>query len=189
MSPNGRMNLMLFLAVILIAGGNVAAFSYSFWGPSFKLYWNDFLDAHFYRPAVKAGDRTMANCLKVSDFYSARLTTYFLADSDQSAGGPTNDLSKYDEYCDRLPGTGKAIFSVTLMEKDVRGQSVALSFYKTDPKGALELLTSVPSKPRPAGFVTLESSLDHRGKYVLELAFGEGKSEEDKIAMPISVGQ
>ncbi|OAI28680.1 hypothetical protein A1351_11280 [Methylosinus sp. R-45379] len=189
MSPNGRMNLMLFLAVVVIAAGNVGAFTYSLWGPSFSLYWNDFLDAHLYRPAVKAGDRTIANCLKVSDFYSARLTTYFLGDSDKSAGGPTTDLSKYDEYCDRVPGTGKVIFSVTLMEKDVRSQSVALAFYKSDAKGGLELLTSVPSKPHPAGFVTLESSVDHKGKYLLELAFGEGKSEEDRIAMPISVGQ
>lgn len=189
MNSNLRLNLILFASVVAIIGLNVAAFSYSYWGPSFKLFWNDVLNANFYRPAAKAGDRTMADCLKVSDFYSARLTTYFLADSDDSAGGAIDDLSKYDEYCDRVPKTGRAIFSVTLMEEDVRSLPVALSFYKIDGKGARELVNSLPAKAHPAGFMTLDASLPHKGDYLLELAFGEGKSAEDKIAMPISVGR
>lgn len=188
MSP-GRLNLILSIAIVLVVGVNATAFTYSFWGPTFNRHWNEFLDANFFRPAVKAGDRTIADCLKVSDFYSARLTTYFLADSDDNAGGAIDDMSRYSELCDRVPGTGRAIFSVTLMEEDVRSLPVGLSFYKLDQKGARELLNSVPAKPHPAGFVTLDSPLSHRGKYLLELAFGEGKSAEDKIEMPISVGQ
>jgi hypothetical protein len=189
MSPNSRLNLMIFVGIVLIIGVNAAAFSYSYWASSFNLYWNDFLNAHFFRPAVKAGDRTMADCLKVSDFYSARLTTYFLADSDESAGGPIDDLSKYDEYCDRVPRTGRVIFSVTLLEEDVRSQPVALSFYRSDPEGALTLINALPSSPHPAGFVTLDANVAHRGKYLLKLAFGEGKSKEEIIEMPISVGR
>lgn len=188
MSP-GRLNLILSIAIVLVVGVNATAFTYSFWGPTFNRHWNEFLDANFFRPAVKAGDRTIADCLKVSDFYSARLTTYFLGDSDESAGGAIDDLSKYDEYCDRVPGTGRVIFSVTLMEEDVRSQPVALSFYKLDAKGARELISSLPSKARSAGFVTLDGRVDHKGKYLLELAFGEGKSKEDVIEMPISVGR
>jgi hypothetical protein len=189
MAPNIRLNALLFIGIVLIVGVNVAAFSYSYWASSFSLFWNDFVDAHFYRPAVKAGDRTMADCLKVSDFYSARLTTYFLADSDDNAGGPVDDMSKYDEYCDRVPGTGKVIFSVTLIEEDVRGMPVALSFYRYAQDGGLQQLAALPSNPHPAGFMTLDSPVDHRGKYLLRLAFGEGKSKEDLIDMPISVGQ
>jgi hypothetical protein len=189
MNSNLRLNLLLLAGIGLVVGLNVAGFSYSYWGPSFNLLWNDFLNANFYRPAVKAGDRTMADCLKVSDFYAARLTTYFLADSDDNAGGSIDDMSRYSELCDRVPGTGRAIFSVTLMEEDVRSLPVGLSFYKLDQKGARELLNSVPAKPHPAGFMTLDSPLSHRGKYLLELAFGDGKSAEDKIEVPISVGQ
>ncbi|MBY6242662.1 hypothetical protein [Methylosinus sp. Sm6] len=189
MNSNLRLNLLLLAGVVLIIGVNVAAFSYSYWASSFDLFWNDFLNAHFYRPAAKAGDRTMADCLKVNDFYSARLTTYFRADSDDSAGGRIDDMSKYAEYCDRVPGTGRVIFSVTLIEEDVRGMPVALSFYKLDQKGARALLTSLPAKPHPTGFVTLDSPVSYRGKYLLELAFNEGKSAEDKIEMPISVGE
>lgn len=189
MSPNGRLNAILLLGVVLIFGGNIAMFSYSYWASPVSLYWKDFLDAHFFRPAVKAGDRTIADCLKVSDFYSARLTTYFLRDSDESAGGPIDDLKKYDEYCDRVPGTGKVIFSVTLMEEDVRSQPIGLSFYRYDSGGGRELINAVPARARPAGFVTLDATVAHKGKYLLELAIGEGKSKEDVIEMPISAGR
>lgn len=189
MDRNIRLNLILFVGIIAFVGANAAAFTYSFWAPSFNLYWNDFLNAHFYRPAVKAGDRTITDCLKVSDFYSARLTTYFLADSDDNAGGAITDMSKYDEYCDRVPGTGRAIFTVTLMEEDVRSQPVALSFFRYGADGGLQPLNALPSAPHPGGFVTLDAPVDHRGKYLLRLAFGEGKSKEDLIDMPISVGR
>ena len=107
-----------------------------------------FWKAHVLQPAVKAGDRTISECLGVSDFYSVHLTTYFLPDSEESAGGPTDDLSKYDEYCDRVPGTGKVIFSVTLMEKEARNESVALSFYQYDAEGGLKQINALPSQPR-----------------------------------------
>jgi hypothetical protein len=188
MSP-GRLNLILSITILLVVGANATAFTYSLWGPAFGRYWNDFVNANFFRPAVKAGDRTIADCLKVSDFYSARLTTYFLGDSDDSAGGAIDDLSRYDEYCDRVPGTGRVIFSVTLMEEDVRSQPVSLSFYRLNSKGDRELINALPSKSHSAGFVTLDGRVDHKGKYLLELAFGEGKSKEDLIEMPISVGR
>lgn len=189
MSPTARLNLALFLGIVLIAGLNVVGFSYSYWGPAFNQYWSDLWKEHVLQPAVKAGDRTISECLKVSDFYSARLTTYFLADSDESAGGATDDLSKYDEYCDRVPGTGKVIFSVTLMEKEARNEPVALSFYQYDAAGGLKEIKALPSAPRPAGFVTLDATVAHKGKYVLKLAFGEAKNAEDIIEMPIIVGK
>jgi hypothetical protein len=91
------------------------------WGPAFNQYVSNVWKAHMLKPAVKAGDRTITKCLGVSDFYSVHFTTYFLADSSESAGGATGDMSKYDEFCDRVSGTGKVIFSVTLMEKEARG--------------------------------------------------------------------
>lgn len=188
MRPTVRLNLMLFLVIVLIAGINVAMFSYSFWGPSFNQYWSEFWKAHAPKPAVKAGDRTASECLGVSDFYSAHLTTYFLADSAESAGGPTDDMSKYDEYCDRVPGTGKVIFAVTLMEKEARNESVALTFYE-DAEGGLKQLAALPSNPRPSGMLTLDATVAHKGKYVLKLAFGEAKNAEDVIEMPIFVGR
>lgn len=189
MSPTARLNLALFLGIVLFAGVNIAGFSYSYWGPAFNQYWSDLWKEHVLQPAVKAGDRTISECLKVSDFYSARLTTYFLADSDESAGGATDDLSKYDEYCDRVPGTGKVIFSITLMEKEARNEPVALSFYQYDAGGGLKEINALPSALRPAGFLTLDATVAHKGKYVLKLAFGEAKNAEDVIEMPIFVGK
>jgi hypothetical protein len=189
MSPSARLNLMLFLGILVLAGGSVAAFSYRWWGPSFQIYWKEHFEANAINPAKKAGDRTMADCLKVSDFYSARLTTYFLADSEQSAGGRTDDLRQYQELCDRVPTTGKVIFSITLMEKEVRGDPVALSFYQDDGKGGLKALAELPSAPHPTGMLSMESTVAHKGKYLLRLAFGEAKSKEDTIDMPIFVGQ
>jgi hypothetical protein len=187
MNPNARLNLMLFAVILVLGGFSSAAFSYKYWSPAVVIYWNDHWKP--VRPAVKAGDRTMGECLGVTDFYTARLTTYFLSDSAESAGGPTDDLSRYDEYCDRVPGTGKVIFSVTLMEEDVRSAPVALAFYQYDSAGGLKEINALPSSPHPAGFVTLDAIVAHRGKYVLKLAFGAAKNKEDTIEMPIYVGQ
>jgi hypothetical protein len=189
MRPTVRLNLMLFAGIVLIAGINVAAFSYGYWGPSLNQYWSEFWKAHTLKPALKAGDRIASDCLKVSDFYSVHLTTYFLADSAESAGGSTDDLSKYDEYCDRVPGTGKVIFSVTLMEKEARNEFIALSFYQFDPAGGLKQISALPSKAYPSGFATLDATVAHKGKYVLRLGFGEAKNKEDMIETPILVGQ
>lgn len=189
MRPTVRLNLMLFVGIVLIAGINIAMFSYSFWGPSFNQYWSELWKTHVLQPAVKAGDRTISECLKVSDFYSVHLTTYFLADSEKSAGGATDDLSKYDEYCDRVPGTGKVIFSVTLMENEARNESIGLSFYQYDSGGGLKQLKALPAMRYPGGFATLDATVAHKGKYLLMLAFGDAKNKEDMIEMPIFVGQ
>lgn len=189
MSPNTRLNLILLAVLVPVIGGNAAAFSYRYWGPAVNQYITDYWKAHTLKPAVKAGDRTIAECLGVSDFYSAHLTTYFLADSADSAGGPTDDLAKYDEYCDRVPGTGKVIFAITLMEKEARNDPVAMSFYAYQSDGSLKELASQPSSPHPSGMLTLDATVPHKGKYVLKLAFGEAKNKEDTIEMPISVGQ
>lgn len=188
MNPQTRMNLMLAAGIILLVSVNGAAFTYGLWGPAFKQNVADYWKAYTLKPAEKAGDRMISECLGVSDFYSAHLTTYFLADSAEIAGGRTDDMSKYDEYCDRVPGTGRVIFSVTLMEKEARGESVTLSFYASEADGTLKQLASLPPKPYGSGMLTLESSVPHNGKYVLKLAFGEAKNKEDIIEMPITAG-
>jgi len=189
MSPNTRLNLVLLSVAVLLVGGNVAAFSYKDWGPAFTVFWNDYWNKTILKPAVKAGDRMISDCLGVSDFYSVHLTTYFLADSDESAGGSVDDLSKYDEYCDRVPGTGKVIFALTFLEKEVRKERIALSFYQADLAGALKEINSLPPTRYPSGMMSVDATVAHKGKYVLRVAFGEGKEKEDIIDMPILVGQ
>jgi hypothetical protein len=189
MSPTGRLNLILFLGIVALISVNGVFFSYPLWGPAFNQYVADFWKAHTLKPAVKAGDRTISECLGVTDFYSVHLTTYFLADSAESAGGATDDMSRYDEYCDRVPGTGKVIFSVTLMEKEARGDPIALAFYQEETNGGLKQLNSLPSKAYPSGFATIDATVAHKGKYILKVAFGEAKNKEDTIEMPILVGQ
>jgi hypothetical protein len=189
MSPAGRLNLILFVGIFLLVGVNGAVFTYPLWGPAFNQYVSDFWKARVLKPATKAGDRTVSECLGVSDFYSVHLTTYFLADSSDRAGGAKDDRSRYDEYCDRVPGTGKVIFSITLMEKEARGDAVALAFYQEAPDGALKQINALPPKPYPSGLATIDASVPHKGKYILKVAFGEAKNKEDTIEMPILVGQ
>lgn len=179
---------MLAAAIILLVGTNVAAFTFKFWGPPLVQEWDDYWKQKLNKPAEKAGDRTISDCLQVSDFYSVHLTTYFLADSADSAGGATDDLRKYAEYCNHVPGTGKVIFALTLMEKEVRNEAVALSFYKYDAKGELQLLNEVPSKNYPSGMISIGGTIEHAGKYLLKAAFGEAKNREDVIEMPITAG-
>lgn len=189
MSPNGRLNSILFLAILLLVSLHGAAFTYRLWGPALNQYANDFWKEHTLKPATKAGDRTISECLGVSDFYSVHLTTYFLADASESAGGATDDMSRYDEYCDRVPGTGKVIFSITLMEKEARGEPISLAFYQEEPNGVLKQLNALPSKPYPSGLAAIDANVPHKGKYILKVAFGEAKNKEDTIEMPILVGR
>ena len=188
MNPN-RLNLYLFLGILLLVGVNGAVFSYAWWGPAFRQYADDFWKAHTLKPAEKAGDRTISECLGVTDFYSVHLTTYFLSDSDESAGGATDDMKRYAEYCDRVPGTGKVILSITLMEKDARSEPISMAFYRRESDGALKELNAFAPKTHPSGFATLDATVAQRGKYLLKVALGEAKNKEDTIEMPISVGE
>ena len=183
-----RMIPILVTAIVLLVGGNIAAFTFKFWGPPLVQQWDDYWKQKLNKPAEKAGDRTISDCLQVSDFYSVHLTTYFLADSADNAGGATDDLRKYAEYCNHVPGTGKVIMALTLMEKEVRNDPVALSFYKYDAKGDLQLLNEIPSKTYSSGMISIEGTVDHTGKYLLKAAFGEAKNKEDIIEMPITAG-
>ena len=100
-----------------------------------------------------------------------------------------DDRTKYDEYCDRVPGTGKVILAVTFMEKEVRKVRIALSFYQSDSAGALK-----SSFPCPQRFILAECcdrGCDGRaqGKICPEDCAWRGKEKEDIIEMPIFVGQ
>jgi hypothetical protein len=75
------------------------------------------------------------------------------------------------------------------MEKEVRNDAVALSFYKYAPNGELQLLNELPSKSYPSGMISIEGRIDHSGKYLLKAAFGEAKNKEDTIEMPITAGK
>lgn len=129
------------------------------------------------------------SCLKVSDFYSVHLTTYFLSAGDSGVEGPQNTARKYDQFCDRIPGGGFAVFAVDLMEQDARETQVSLSFSQYDSQGQLKLVKELPANPHPRGTLTLDIPIQERGKYLLKVAFGEAKSKDDVIEMPIMVGQ
>ena len=109
------------------------------------------------------------------------LTTYFLANSDESAGGAVDDLRRYDEYCDRLPGTGKVIFALTFMEKEVRNQPISLwpSISWTTAGQRKEIFSKPPTR-YPSGMMSVNSARrPHRGKYLLKVGFGEATEKED----------
>ncbi len=88
-----------------------------------------------------------------------------------------------------MPGTGKVIFSVTFLEKDARTEPVAVSFFQADDKGGLKEIASLPPKSYPSGMFSVDTTVAHKGKYLLRLAFGEAKNKEDMIDMPIQVGR
>ena len=76
--------------------------------------------------------KNQPSCLKVSDFYAVQLTTNFLPTAADDDSDPKDKAWRYNQYCDRIPGTGKVVFTVDLMEQDARDQSVVLSFSRYD---------------------------------------------------------
>ncbi|HET6376376.1 MAG TPA: hypothetical protein VFF88_10035 [Methylocella sp.] len=165
---SSRLNWVLFAAIVLLIGINTLLFVVI---PRWQA----------------AGSRSGPSCLKVSDFYSVHLTTYFLA----SSGGAQPDDSRryYRQYCDELPGPGKAIFTVDLMEQDARDLPVGFSLSRYEPDGSLKLVKELPPSVHPGGVMTLETPVPERGTYLLKLAFGEAIAKDDFIEIPIQVGK
>ncbi|HUB64991.1 MAG TPA: hypothetical protein VL996_11225 [Methylocella sp.] len=141
------------------------------------------------RDAASVDGKNLPSCLKVSDFYSVHLTTFFLAAGLDDDSDPREKAMRYNQYCDRIPGAGKVIFTVDLMEQDARDQSVVLSLSQYDSGGQLTLVKALPPNLHPHGVLTLDTAILERGKYLLKLAFGKAKSKDEIIEMPILVGQ
>ncbi len=181
MNVDGRVNWilvqwLLFAGIVLLIGVHSMTILYPRWQAGG-------------RPRNPNEAENQSTCLKVSDFYSVHLTTYFLADTREGGGGPKDKAKKYYPHCDRIPGTGKVVFTVDLMEQDARDMSVVLSLSRYDSGGQLKLVKALPPNLHPHGVLTLGVPFVERGKYLLKLAFGEAKSKDEVIEMPILVGQ
>ncbi len=141
------------------------------------------------RNASSDEGKNLPSCLKVSDFYSVHLTTFFLPAALDDDSSPREKVMIYNQYCDRVPGTGKVIFTIDLMEQDARDKSVALSLSRYSPQGQLAPVKALPASPHPRGVMTLDVPVMERGKYLLKVAFGEARTKDDIIEMPIIVGE
>ena len=49
-------------------------------------------------------------------------------------------------------------------------------------------MKELPSSLHPRGTLLLDALIQERGKYLLKVAFGEAKSRDDVIEMPIVAG-
>ncbi|MCL2453645.1 MAG: hypothetical protein FWD08_08415 [Alphaproteobacteria bacterium] len=131
--------------------------------------------------------KNLPSCLKVSDFYSVHLTSFYLPTALDDDADPREKAMRYKQFCDHIPGPGKVIFTVDLMEDDARAQSVQLSLLRYDRDGHLALVKLLPPNLHPHGVLTLETPIAEAGKYLLKVAFGDAKTQDDIIEMPISV--
>ena len=134
-------------------------------------------------------DENQPSCLKVSDFYAVQLTTYFLPTAADDDSDPKDKAWRYIQYCDRIPGTGKVVFTVDLMEQDARDQFVVLSFSRYDSAGHLALVKALPADLHHGRVLTLDTAIAERGKYLLKVAFGKARTKDEIIEMPILVGE
>lgn len=159
---------------------SLAAASMIFLYPQWQTLW---------RMSDSSEGKNLPSCLKVTDFYSVHLTSYFLPAALDDDSDPREKAMRYNQFCDRIPDTGKVIFTVDLMEQDARDQSVVLSLSRYTPEGQLMPVKTLPPNLHPRGVLTLDTPIAERGKYLLKVAFGEAKTKDDIIEMPIIVGQ
>jgi hypothetical protein len=172
MQSDSRRNLLLLVAIVLFIGVDALILTY----PRWLAIW----------PTTDPSEgKNLPSCLKTSDFYSVHLTTHFAATIADGKTDPKRKAAKYEPYCDQIPGPGQVFFTVDLMEKDARTLSVGLSFFKRTADGQLALVKALPPNLYPSGVLTLDVPIAERGKYVLKLAFGEAKTQDDIIEMPI----
>lgn len=173
---NVRLNWILFVGVVvLIAGNALLIFGMPRWMTGKQ-------------PASQDQSKNEPSCTKVSDFYSVHLTTYFLAATADADLRPNGREKMYMQYCDRVPGTGRLIFTIDLMEQDARNMPVEFSLSKYDAEGRLSLVKKSPAAVHPGGVLTLDAVIMERGKYLLKLAFGNAKTNDEIIEMPVLVG-
>ncbi|HXW71240.1 MAG TPA: hypothetical protein VEK34_07370 [Methylocella sp.] len=174
MNLDARLNLWLFAAVFFLILANVGFFFYPVW--------------RVIRPPAQPKEENQASCLKTSDFYSVHLTTYFLSET-ADAKKPGEAAQKYGEYCDRVPGPGRVVFTVDLMEDDARKMPVSLSLLQIDAKGQPTLIKALAPSRYPGGVLTLDVPSLAPSKYILKVGFGAAKTKDDLIEMPIFVGK
>lgn len=136
-----------------------------------------------------AQNKNQPSCLKVSDFYSVHITTYFLAATGLGEMDPKDKAKGHIQACDRIPGTGQVVFTVDLMEQDTRGVPIGFSLSRYDTGGRLVLVKEASRVVHPRGVLTLDAAIAEQGKYLLKVAFGEAKTKDDIIEIPILVGQ
>jgi len=122
-------------AVLLLIGGNVLLLAAS-----------RMVDG---APASAPPSDNEPSCLKVSDFYSVHLTTFFLA-AAKTAG---RQKTKQSDTCPIVTGSRNRAgnFTIDLMEQDARDLGVAIRSRNNDSKGQLALLKEVPRHPSGRG--------------------------------------
>ena len=186
MNPNARLNLYSSSASCCSSAQSARPFPTAFGGrPSRNI--GRLLEEDTLKPATKAGDRIISECLGVTDFYSVHLTTYFLSDSDESAGGAVDDLSRYDEYCDRVPGTGSHL-RLTLMEKEgATSDSPWPSINRTTAGRGGDLLLAFNA--HPSGLMSVDATVARKREISAQGRLRRSEEKEDTIEMPILVGQ
>jgi hypothetical protein len=166
--------LKLLVLLILVIGADALILTYPRWLAILPMM-------------ESSEEKNLPSCLKTSDFYAVHLTTHFAAASSKAASNPKALV--YDPYCDSVPGPGYLVFTVDLMERDARTLAVGLSFFKNSADGKLVLVKASPPTLHPSGVLTLQVPSMERGKYVLKVAFGEAKTDDDTISVPILVGK
>jgi hypothetical protein len=176
MYANGKLIWSLLALVTLLVAGNAIIFLYPRWEAGLLA-------------RAPLENENQGSCMKVSDFYSVHLTTFYMGGASDDAGSGKDRANGPGQYCDRIPATGLAIFTIDLLEEEARNQAVALSLSQYSPEGGLKVMKQIPAHPHPDGVLTLTSAMPEKGKYMLKVAFGDAKSKDDVIEMPITVGQ
>jgi hypothetical protein len=113
------------------------------------------------------------------------LTTYI---QTEVAGADPKRAEAFRPYCRNVPKTGAVTFSFDLIDKEARKLPVALAVSKVAASGEKALVKEQPAAVYGAGVAQISANLAEAGVYSVRLVFGEGKSADEQLEVPVAVG-
>ncbi len=136
-------------------------------------------------------DYPRITCVINTNAYSVHFSAYLQASADdvQSTEG-----DMFVPYCQEIPSTGKAHFTMDFLDRGVRRLPVAVRVVEepdADPSEGMpasRMLLDVPAKIYPTGIIEVEAALNKPGNYAVLLTVDKkDQTGKGQVRIPLQV--
>ncbi len=134
-------------------------------------------------------DYPRVTCVINTNAYSVHFSAYL-----QSSADDMLSTDMFLPYCQEIPSTGKAHFTMDFLDRGVRRLPVAVRVMKEsgdDPSEvapASRMLVDVPAKIYPTGIIEVEAALNKPGRYTVLLTVDkQDHAGKGQVRIPLQV--
>ncbi|MGH8613042.1 MAG: hypothetical protein ACREYF_13735 [Gammaproteobacteria bacterium] len=134
-------------------------------------------------------DYPRVTCVINTNAYSVHFSAYL-----QSSADDVLSTDMFLSYCQEIPSTGKAHFTMDFLDRRVRRLPVAVRVVEesadepSEVAPASRMLVDVPAKIYPTGIIEVEAALNKPGHYAVLLAVdSKGNPGKGQVRIPFQV--